>query len=71
MLADDTKKSLLEWLFGKSALDKAAQQGDPNAPPPPKPPNPWVKPKPKKDPNAPQPPTKNALDKLTNPFNYD
>lgn len=45
MISDDAKVSLLDWIFGKKALDKAAQQGNsvpvmPGA----KPPVPPVKP---------------------------
>lgn len=48
MISDDAKVSLLDWIFGKKALDKAAQQGNsvpvmPGAKPP-VPPVPPVKP---------------------------
>jgi hypothetical protein len=35
MINDDAKVSLLEWLFGKKVLDKAAKQGEqkPEKPP--------------------------------------
>jgi len=44
MISDDAKVGLLDWIFGKKALDKAAQQGSPTPVTGPKPPVPPVKP---------------------------